>query len=167
MADHRLVEDVLAALENDWPESIFPTGERATEPPALIDGDDSRVVAGTGIMSRSQTFDRTRNNSITVSSDVERSQSPIDTDYDHQVEDGAAVEINALHESEAGWISGASEFQALVQAARAAILANRQWPLPNLGYHTLTIEFETSDSSNKKDAYRHVFDVTYDGYEDL
>jgi len=166
MADHLLVEQVLSWLGN-WNQSNAPQ-------PVFVDRDDAESASFNG---RRVSFDLTEDNVISVASTPERITTPIGTEYDHRVEDGVNVRVEAAHvdaadfpgDSISAGVSGGVAFQSIVDEAKRTVLAERtSYPTVNgVDYHTVVIENETSDVAQHKDYYRAEFDVIFRGYETL
>lgn len=163
MTNIELVEWALETLDTNWNDDNAPF-------PALIHRDDAMIYTRSdGVLAAdrpSTEFDLKTDNAVGVSSAPDRVTTPAGFGYDEQsVEDGVSVRVEAAHERTYGHVTGSTEFQALVDEAKRAILAERQWPRED--DHTLTVENEASGSHNHRDYFEATFDVFFDGYEDL
>jgi len=141
--------------------------------PALVNGNDSTFYAspppGYTAGDRTQDFDFTHGNLITVDNGPDRQQTPIGTEYDYDVEDGVTVVIQGAHESQHGHIADHDDFRTLVDEARRLIQADRRFPVSGDGeaYVSLQVDLESDNSHEYRDFYEYTFDVTFDGYEEL
>jgi hypothetical protein len=159
VADHALVEQVLTWLDSNWSSTNAPK-------PVLIDRDDAESASFAG---RRVAYDLTDDNVISVGASPDRLTQPVGTEYDHRVEDGANLRIEAAHADEYGEVTGADEFQSIVDEARRAILTERT-SQPTAGgtdYHTVLVDGGRNRAPSAKDYYRYDFDVLFVGYEDL
>lgn len=158
MADHLLVEQVISYLSG-WNQTNAPQ-------PVFIDRDDSESAAFNG---RRVAFDLTESHVASVASTPDRQVTPIGTEYDHRVEDGVNVRLEGAHVDQYGTISGATDWQAIVDEALRLVLRERTtYPTVNgVDYHTVVIESQQNLSANYKDYFRYDFDVIFRGYETL
>ena len=166
MADHQLVEQVISWLGN-W-------DQNNVQQPVFVDRDDAESASFNG---RRVSFDLTEDNVISVASTPERITTPIGTEYDHRVEDGVNVRIEAAHADAADFPGGSVTagvrdsvtFQAIVDEAKRVILAERtSYPTVNdVDYHTVAINNESNRAARAKDYFRYDFDVIFRGYETL
>lgn len=158
MADHQLVEQVLAWLGN-WNANNAPQ-------PILVDRDDAESAAFGG---RRVSHDLTDQHVASVASTPDRQLTPIGSEYDHRVEDAVAVRLEGAHTDQFGTISDAVQWQAIVDEAERTILEQRtSYPTVNgINYHTVVIEGGTNRSAEHKDYFRYDFDVVFRGYDDL
>lgn len=158
MADHALVEQVLAWLDN-WDTSN-------ADKPTLIDRDDAESVSFAG---RQVSYDLTDNHAVSAASTPDRQTEPIGTEYDHRVEDAVSLRLEGAHADEHGTIASAQEWQAIVNEAKRVILTERtSYPTLNgTDYHTVRIKNEQNLAAETKDYYRYDVDVVFRGYDDL
>jgi len=114
---------------------------------------------------------------------TDRSDEPIGTEYDHELETVVGVRIEGAHVSEWGAIDPqkgtanaasrdypTTSWDTLVSTIRRAILTEREFPDPgraNVGYKDLKIANEADSSSDYTDYYRYDFDVRFLGFETL
>lgn len=164
----------MSAPEVDWVlEQFGSVVGSITAPLTRVDRDDSELLEGN---IRDRRGDLQESNFVGATF-VGRSQVPIGTEYDHDLEVVVGVRVEGLHHSEWGYIdpdgSDGIPFSGdggLVDRLRDAILAERKRPSPdrpNIAYRHLTVENEAAQSSNYQDYYRHDFDVRFVGYEGL
>jgi hypothetical protein len=166
MADHYLVEKVISWLSN-WDSNAAPQ-------PVFIDRDDAD---STSFNDRRVPYDLTDSHVISVSSSPDKTTTPVGTEYDHRVEDGVNCRIEAAHrdatdfpgDSVSAGVSGAVEFQDIIDEAERLILTERSsYPTVNdISYHTVVVENQQNLSSDDKDYFRYDFDVFFRGYSDL
>lgn len=184
MANHDLVNLVISFLATNWNPDNYP-GTYSGETPFLVDRDDATVyeitetgtsevgdaTVGVTLDGRRVSVDLTRRNAIAVDSSPTASKTPIGTEYDYDVEDGAHVRVEGVHESEFGHCEDVEEFEALYEEARRAVLVERVWPYRNPDgshhYHTLLTANEANDSVAGADYYRWDADVLFRGIEEL
>lgn len=134
--------------------------------PILFNGND-HVRQDTG--DRVKGVDLTENNVITVDASPPTTQSPIGTEYDHDLRIGAGVTIEGLHRDAGGEIADDDDFNSLVTEARRAILSERRFPVGNMTH--LLIEEENNESPTASRAetnhFEYTFTVWFEGFETL
>lgn len=169
---HPAVQTVLDAIKNNW-----GSGAYSDIPLERIDRDNSELLDG-GVRSRTEELEK---NNYVLASHVDRSQSPIGTEYDHDLEVVVGVRIEGLHESEYGFVDPDASlppttagdpvpWTPLVDEIRLSILRDRKFPSDSrsrIDYTDLQIANDTAAASDYGDYYRHDFDVVFNGYEEL
>ena len=149
----------------------------ADHPLWRIDRDNSQVYEGSGSVDMSDPMqdredDFTKANFVGASF-VDRSQSPIGTEFDLDLETIVSVRIEGYsggfgHVDPVG--QDGVEFEPLVNSIRSAIYDGRKFPdagRQNVDFTHLLITNEAPQSDNWEEYYRHDFDVAFDGFEEL
>jgi len=153
------VQEVLDYLDTNWDKTNYDPK------PTLVDGDEMRLNSG----GRARSTDVVNENIITVDSSPAGANTPIGTEYDHQIRHGANVQIEAYHADGGGQVADKDEFNTLVGEARRAILVERTFP-PATDITDLRIEEEndlSAESTVDANYFRYTFDVWFEGYETL
>jgi hypothetical protein len=165
MADHHYVELVVGWLENEWDTTNYP-GSFDGSAPTIIDADDAESQSFGG---RELHYDLAKNNAVEVSSTPNRTNELLGTEPDYRFEDGVAIEVAGLHDSEFGHISGSDEFRTLHQEVRRILHNHIQGPDRGgtQDAHTLAIFDESNLTNQYGDLYLYDITATVRGYEEL
>lgn len=172
---HPAVDFVLSKIKSNW-----SAGSYADIPLERIDRDNSDQLDDN---IRSHTADLQADNYVGASFSG-RTQSPLGTEYDHDLSLVVNVRIEGLHTSEHGYVDPDASLppatagdpvpfsgpNGLVGEIRDTILVERTFPdvgVADFDLTHLTIESEVPDAVSFGDYYRHDFDVRFDGYESL
>lgn len=154
----------------------------AAHPLRRVDRDNAQVFQGSKTVNMSSPV-RERTGELQEANYVgasltDRTQSPVGTEFDLDLETVVGVRIEGLHHGEWGHIDPAGEngvvFEgtdaSLVEQIRGAIYNDRTWPdagRANVSFTHLILTNEASQSDNWADYYRYDFDVAFDGFESL
>lgn len=134
---------------------------QSTVADATVDGS----MVGLTEQDRSYPFDLADGNVLLVGTSISRDDQALDLYFNIKVDAAIGIRIEGVHESDRGHVADAADFLALVEAAKDAIWAERQWPLA--GYYMLDIGDEHDRSVTEKDYFRYDFRVGFSGYKDL
>jgi hypothetical protein len=153
------VQEVLDYLDTNWDTTNF------SPKPTLVDGDEMRLNSG----GRARETDVMNENIITVDSAPTGTNTPIGTEYDHDIRRGVSVEIEAYHVDAGGQVADKDAFNSIVSEARRAILLERTYPVVPMTHLAIEQEDDNSPAQSHNDAnyFRYLFDVWFEGYEDL
>lgn len=149
----------LGEVKTNWPGTYPSDLER-------INGDDSKNI-DTG--EENVTADLSDANYVEIAS-ASRSDTAIGTEYDHRVEQVIDVEIRAAKDTEWGNTVDSDGFAQLWRDIKTALLTNRSFPgvgVPDVTYHTVTVENEENRSRNYADHFEYRFSLRLEGYETL
>lgn len=172
---HPAIDFVLSAIKDNW-----SAGSYSNIPLERVDRDNSDQLDGNV---RSHTADLQADNYVGCSY-AGRSQTPIGTEYDHELAVTVNVRIEGLHHTEHGKVDPTASLppatandpvpfsgsNSLVGEIRAAILGDKAYPdtgVADIDYTNLVIDNETPLGFEYGDYYRHDFDVLFEGYETL
>ena len=123
MALPDFVNETLTFLDTNWNTSTIAK-------PTLIDGDEMRDFNDD---SRAKAVDVENENIVTVNSEPTGTNTPLGTEYDHEVRYGVNVRVEGYHaDGSSGGITDKDEFDTLKGETRRSILVNRSFPVSSI-----------------------------------
>lgn len=162
MALPDLVNETLTFLDTNWNTSNAPK-------PTLIDGDEMRRFDDD---TRAKSEAAYNENVLICDSSPAGTNEPTGTEYDHRVRHGVGISVEAYHTDGGGQVADKDAFDNITTEAQRAILTNRTYPVSSsgeYGFTHLAIEQFNDNSRAEGDAnyFRALFDVWFEGFEDL